>query len=303
MHQAPADIALVTEPRFRHPVPGNAYVEHIFLEDERVADALASRGLRAVRESWSDPDVDWSQFRAIVLRTPWDYFERFEAFTRWLHEPPVAARIVNPLELLTWNMNKRYLADLRERGVRVVPTRFFEQGSRVCLEETLADAGWSEAVLKPMVSGAARHTYRLAPEDAARLQGTFEHLIGSEGMMLQPFMSDVIERGELSLMLFGGRYTHAVRKCAAPGDFRVQDDHGGVVHAHEAMPEEIEFARRAFEACGTRPVYGRVDVVRDEHGRLAVMELELVEPELWFRFDERAAGAFADALITYLGGA
>ncbi|MFO0824011.1 MAG: hypothetical protein U0792_13015 [Gemmataceae bacterium] len=138
-------------------------------------------------------------------------------------------------------------------------------------------------------------------QTAGEHQPLLETLLAQEAMLVQPFQDDVARTGEDTLMVFGGRYTHAVRKVAKPGDFRVQDDHGGTVHEYQPTQEQIELAERAVAACQPRPVYGRVDLIRDNNGRLAVMELELIEPELWLRFHPPAAEAFADGIVAFLG--
>ncbi len=107
-------------------------------------------------------------------------------------------------------------------------------------------------------------------------------------------------QGEDSLMVFGGQYSHAIRKIAKPGDFRVQDDHGGKAHAYDPTPAQIELAERAIAACDPRPVYGRVDLVADEHGGWSIMELELIEPELWLRYQPESAKKFARAIAEML---
>ena len=112
-------------------------------------------------------------------------------------------------------------------------------------------------------------------------------------MLLQPFMHSVAQQGEISLCVIGGQVTHAVRKTPKPGDFRVQDDHGGSVHPYWAEPEEIRFAEKAVAACAVPPQYARVDMVRDPAGRLRLMELELIEPELFLRFNPLAARLLA----------
>ena len=197
-------------------------------------------------------------------------------------------------------MHKRYLDDLAARGVRVVESRFVEKGSTERLPELLRHTGFEEAVLKPVVSGAARETYRVTPENVAEIETRFRRLVANEAMMLQPFQHAIVEDGELSLMVIGGRFTHAVCKKARRGDFRVQDDHGGTVEEHDATSEEIEFAEAAVAACSPLPVYGRVDAVRDNAGQIALMELELIEPELFFRLHPAAADALADAVVAYL---
>jgi glutathione synthase/RimK-type ligase-like ATP-grasp enzyme len=229
-----------------------------------------------------------------VFRTTWDYFDRFAEFSAWLDGVQEQTALINPVEQVRWNMDKHYLAELEARGVRIVPTRFLERGARVDLQATLEKQGWDEAVLKPAVSGAARHTYRIDRRTAREHQPVLERLLADEAMMVQPFQREIVERGELTLVVIGGELTHAVRKVAKPGDFRVQDDHGGTVHPHQATAEEREFAQRAALACDPLPAYARVDVVRDNAGALAVMELELVEPELFLRFHPPAADALAD---------
>ena len=125
-------------------------------------------------------------------------------------------------------------------------------------------------------------------------------LLTRESMIVQPFQADIALTGEDSLMVFDGRYSHAVRKVPKPGDFRVQDDHGGTVYKYRPTDEQIALSERAAAVCQPVPVYGRVDMVRDNVGRLAVMELELIEPELWLRFHPPAAERFAECLIAFL---
>lgn len=156
--------------------------------------------------------------------------------------------------------------------------------------------GWEEAVVKPCVSGAARHTYRINRANAEELQSVVGPLVAGESFILQPFIGDVLRSGEDSLMVIDGRFTHAVRKVAKAGDFRVQGDHGGTVQDHEPTEEQIELAERAMSICQPAPSYGRVDMVRDNQGRLAVMELELIEPDLWLRNNPSAATALAQAI-------
>jgi glutathione synthase/RimK-type ligase-like ATP-grasp enzyme len=193
-------------------------------------------------------------------------------------------------------MDKHYLADLDATGVNVVPSRFIERGRQVNLLEMLTDTGWHDAIVKPCISGAARHTYRVNPATAAAVEPILNQLLTTESMILQPFQHDVIETGEDTLMVFGGCYTHAVRKTAKPGDFRVQDDHGGTVQEYTPTLDQVELAERAMAACRPVPAYGRVDMIRDNSERLAIMELELIEPELWLRLHPPAAIRLADSI-------
>lgn len=293
-----ADVALLTEQRYTAAVAaeGDWYLDNILRDDQLLQTALAGHGISSVRIDWASPDVDWSRFRCAVFRTTWDYFERQREFTVWLDRVRKQTRLCNDAALIDWNMDKHYLADLEANGIPIVPSKFIERGSTLTLHELLDESGWEEAILKPCISGAARHTYRVNREGATQLEPVMRQLLTDESLILQPLQQSVLRDGEDTLMLFNGRFTHAVRKVPKPGDFRVQDDYGGTVHPHQPSDAQVEFAQRAMAACPSAPAYGRVDLVRDNHGNLAVMELELIEPELWLRNYPPAATAFADAI-------
>jgi glutathione synthase/RimK-type ligase-like ATP-grasp enzyme len=263
-------------------------------------DGLRAHGLRVARRSWSDPAFDWSTTRTAILRSTWDYFHRFTEFRAWLERARRVTRLINDPALVDWNLDKHYLADLAAAGADVVPTHYAEQGDTEALASIMARQGWHEVVFKPAISGAARLTYRVDLSGCAAMEPVFAHCVADEAMLVQPFLPDVLVDGELSLIVIGGRCTHAVRKRARPGDFRVQDDHGGTVHPHLPTRDETAFAEAAVASCPAMPAYARVDAVRDRAGRLSVMELELVEPELFFRYHEPAARALADEVAALL---
>jgi glutathione synthase/RimK-type ligase-like ATP-grasp enzyme len=297
-----SDVALLTDRRYvaNTAAESDWYLGNILADDRLLQAALSRRGLTARRVDWADPQVNWSEFRCAVFRSTWDYFERFEEFSAWLDRVARETRVCNPVSTVRWSTDKHYLADLEARGVPVVPSRFLERGSTHRLADVLGEAGWDEAVIKPCVSGAARHTYRVNLDTAGETDPILNSLLAAEAMIVQPFQADIVRTGEDTLMMFGGRYSHAVRKVAKPGDFRVQDDHGGTVHEYHPTAEQIDLAERAVAACQPLPVYGRVDMTRGADGRLAVMELELIEPELWLRYHPPAADTFADAVVAFL---
>ncbi|MBA4191248.1 MAG: hypothetical protein C0467_24975, partial [Planctomycetaceae bacterium] len=293
-----ADVALLTDPRYLAEVAeeGDWYLDNILQDDRLLQNALQRLGISSVRIDWSRPGVDWSQFKWAVFRTTWDYFDRFDEFSSWLRRAANETKLCNSAALVQWNMDKHYLADLATRGISVVESQFIERGDSVKLSEVLVETGWTDAVVKPCVSGAARHTYRVTPANVASVDPVIEKLLVSESVMLQPFQHDVTVSGEDSLMVFNGKVTHAVRKTPKAGDFRVQDDHGGSVRNHTPSAEQIDLAERAIAACEPTPAYGRVDLVRNNRGELAIMELELIEPELWLRYCPEAASEFAKAV-------
>ncbi|MCA9712384.1 MAG: hypothetical protein KDK70_41495, partial [Myxococcales bacterium] len=255
-----ADVALITERRYERPAHVDDYVGNILREDAILTEALAAQGLTAARVDWSRPDVDWGAFRCLLLRTPWDYFDRLDEFSAWLDGLEGRVPVLNELGTVRWNLDKHYLAELSRRGVPIPPTLFLERGRPVDLAERLAHAGWPQAVLKPAVSGAARHTYRVDRDRAALHQPLLDELVAREAMMLQPFLPDVVARGEVTVVVIDGTCTHAVLKVAKPGDFRVQDDHGGTVHPHAPSPDELELARAAMATISPPPRSARADI-------------------------------------------
>jgi len=291
------DITVLTDKRYVAPSNPDWYVQNVLTEDQMVRDALEARGLTTHRVSWDDPDFDWSSTRFILFRTTWDYFDRYPEFDSWLHSVSKKTTLLNPAETIRWNIDKHYLLDLQAKGIHIPPTRFIETGATKSLIEYFKESGWDRAILKPAISGAARHTYLLDSENVSQYNAVFAELIEKEGMLLQEFQTSVPEHGEVSLMVFGSTYSHSVLKKAKKGDFRVQDDFGGTLHDYTPSSEEIDFAIAAVKAVSPLPLYARVDVMWDNEGVICLSELELIEPELWFRRDTDAAYLLAEEVF------
>lgn len=292
-----ADIVLVTEDRYAHPQEINTYIANILQDDDILTKAFAQKNLKAIRVSWSDPEFDWSSTPCILFRTMWDYFNRFAEFTRWLDTIADKTTCINTLETVRWNMDKHYLADLQAKGISIVETQFIHQKNQPSLAELLGNA--QQGIIKPAVSGSARHTYLINRETIASTTPVYQSLIAEEVMLYQPFQEAILEFGEVSCMLMGGQFTHAVLKRAKSGDFRVQDDFGGTVHPYTPTAHEIAFAEQAVQACPSLPAYARVDYTKDANGLPVLMELELIEPELWFRKYPPAATTLANYITEH----
>jgi len=290
------DVVILTEDKYVDPKNIDWYIDNLLKEDRLLTEALEKLGCRVIRKSWSDPNFDWSSTKSCIFRTTWDYHERYEEFSNWLEENSGKMHFINPIETIKWNIDKHYLKDLAQQDIRIPPTLFIEQGYNTNLSKLFEQSGWEEAILKPVVSGAARHTYKLNAENIAEYESIFQKVISTESMMLQAFQKRISTDGEMSLMIFGGKYSHAVLKKAKQGDFRVQDDFGGTVSDYTPTDEEIKFAEKAVMACSPLPVYARADIFHDNDNQLALGEIELIEPELWFRNNEEAAHLAADAI-------
>lgn len=264
-------------------------------DDARAAAELTARGHTVEPLVWNAPGAlaALDGFDLCVVRSPWDWFHHRAVFRVFLEALGHArCRVVNDPRTLRDFADKTYLARLAARGLPVVPTVELDAAdvsSRV--QAVLEERGWREAVLKPAFTANAIGARRVMPGDA--LEG-LPALDAGEKWLLQPFVSS-IARGEFSFIFFGGEFSHAVHKRPASGDWRVQHDYGGDSAPWVAPREAVAEARALLHAAVPGTVYARVDAVAHE-GRLHLMELEVVEPELFFRHDARSVKRFADAL-------
>lgn len=291
-----AKIAIVVESKYVNPPSGDWYIDQVILENKILSEALKKEGFSVERIDWASKRVDWDQFDIILFREIWDYFHRANEFQDFLHRIENHPCVLNSVEQIKWNMDKHYLLDLSKQGIHIPETHFIEKGDFESLEVIHEKLGWTKTVLKPCVSGGGRHTYLLDPTNYTDHEITFQQLIQNEAMMLQPFQEQIPTKGEVSHMVFHGRYTHSVLKKAKAGDYRVQDDFGGTVHAYKASQDEINFAEAVAAACDPLPAYARVDVFWDNNDQLTIGEVELIEPELWFREFPDSASIFASGI-------
>lgn len=270
-------------------------------------EACARAGLDAEVRAWDDPTVSWSRYDGVVLRSPWDYHARLPDFLAWCARAEVAARLLNPLEVVRWNTDKHYLADLAEAGVPVVPTRFVEPDAEPlpALEAALAafpDA--AELVVKPTVSAGSIDTQRYRRDEAFAAANHVGRLLAAgRAAMLQPYLDAVDTRGETALLYFDGAFSHAIRKAALLRPGRDGADHAdipGAIAPRMPDPDELAIGEHVLAALRARmratPLYARVDLIRDAAGQPTLLELELTEPALFFAEAPGAAERFVAAL-------
>jgi glutathione synthase/RimK-type ligase-like ATP-grasp enzyme len=294
------DVVILTENRFLNPVEVTPYIKNVIWEDQLVQEALERKGFSVATIAWEDANFDWSSTRIALVRSIWNYAYQIETFTKWFKKVQQKTQIVNVPEIIEWNMDKHYLKDLSDKGVLIPPTIFAHKGDDISLKAFFEKGGWSEAVIKPTVSAGAKHTYCINADNISEHEATFKEVIAQEDMIIQPFLKSVMERGEVSLMVMNGKYTHAVIKKAKSGDFRVQELWGGTVHHYNPTPEEMAFAEQAVAACSPTPQYARIDIAYDNDEQIVLIELELFEPELWFRFKPAAADELAESMFEFL---
>lgn len=268
----------------------------LYDDDRPLVPALAALGIDAVPAVWSDPSIDWRAFGALVMRSPWDYFERLAEFRGWL-DARIAdgSRFINPAEVLTWNFDKAYLQDIARAGVPLVPTVVVPQGDDPDVVALARERGWDEVVVKPTIAGGAYATHRFRLEDADRYRDGIARTLQDRGLLVQPFLPEIQHSGELSLVFFDGVFSHAVRKRAQPGEYRVQFQFGGTNEPVEVEDAWLEAANACIAAAPALPAYARVDgLVID--GQFILMELEVFEPLLFLSREAHAPTRFAQVI-------
>lgn len=266
-------------------------------DDEMLGEALRRRGCEAESIIWDEDGVAWEDFDLCLVRSTWDYHEKHGEFLAWTRRVEAAATLHNPADLIAWNSDKRYLRQLAKAGVPTVPTLWVERGADIDLESELAERGWQEAVVKPVVDLGAKNLRRARADEAQRALAT---VLERQEAMVQPFLPSLESEGELSLIYIDGKFSHAVRKHPAAGDFRVQSIWGGTVTPENPEPQHVEVAQRALAQLDEPPLYARIDLVTDLAGNPALIELELIEPNLYLHTDPAAADRLASAVLTRL---
>ncbi|MEO1727471.1 MAG: hypothetical protein AAFR95_10595 [Bacteroidota bacterium] len=273
------------------------------IDDDLAVAPLAALGWHVDRVPWTS-HVDWDAYDLVIIRSPWDYQHHAEAFLTVLAEIEASsARLENPLALVRWNLEKGYLRDLEADSIAIVPTAW-SQG----LDTKLGGAldGYFDAfdtdqlIVKPTVSANADDTFWLTQplDDATRT--TLAATFADRACMVQPFVPAVLSEGEFSLFYFAGAYSHTILKTPKPKDFRVQEEHGGLIRAIRPEPVLRERADAVMATLTPAPLYARVDFVRMPVGTFAVMEVELIEPALYLRMDADAPERFAHAVEAWM---
>ena len=252
-------------------------------DDQPLRAALAAAGLTAATRAWDDPTVDWAGARACVIRSTWNYVRHHDAFLAWAARCAGLTALANPLPVVRWNSHKRYLVELLQDALPVVPTRLVPRGQPADLAALVAGWDAGEVVIKPAVSAGSFRTLRVARDDLARGQAHLDLVLADQDALVQPYQRSVADYGERALVWIDGALTHAVRKSP-----RFAGDPQRVSDAVAIAPDEARIAEEILARVATRLsthvaplLYARVDLARGEDGRPLLMELELIEPSLF----------------------
>jgi glutathione synthase/RimK-type ligase-like ATP-grasp enzyme len=276
-----------------------AFLPALDADERLLIPALAGFGLVAEPRIWDDPSIVWDDFRVVVVRSTWDYADRRDAFLEWCARP---RRLLNSRSVIEWNTDKRYMRELADAGIPVVPTTWIGPGAESF------DVPDAEVVVKPTVSAGARNTSRYRRGDEQLVRAHVERLlVEGRTVLLQPYIASVDDAGETGLIYIDGVLSHTIRK-------------GAVLHAHGAVtdslwapeeisvrvpdPAELALAEAALDALQwprNSLLYARVDLVRGDDGRPMLLELELAEPSLFLGFSHGAVTRLAAGIAHRLG--
>ncbi|MEM7277445.1 MAG: hypothetical protein AAF385_04900 [Pseudomonadota bacterium] len=264
-------------------------------DDDKLYPAFDAAGIDVHTLNWRNERIDWNDYDWVIVRSSWDYQLDSERFFDVLERIDRSrAQLANPLQTMRWNANKRYLAELEQAGIPIVPTTW---GTGITAKELSAHIDINDQhglVIKPLVSAGAYNTFRLDRSSTdAQLDTAFKAHVGSD-WMLQAFVPSILTHGEYSLFYFNGDYSHAINKRPVGEDFRVQEEFGGQISAIQPDEEMSLAGARALQQCSQDLLYARVDLVLHED-RYKLMELELIEPSLYFGSDPDSPERFLGA--------
>jgi len=266
----------------------------------RLQRALDGVGITTVPTPWTehvDDAAGLQHYAQVLPLLAWGY--HFD-HARWLRAcrtwEQASLPLANPAQVLAWNSDKRYLATLAERGVAIPATTWTDHLSREQFDAMFDATGAEELIIKPSVSGGAWKTRRLRRGD------DIDALPDGATMLLQPYLPTIETAGETSLLFFGGQLSHAVNKRPVAGEFRVQEQFGGLYSVLDATPADaLALANQVLAAIDEPLLYARIDMVPDADGRWLLMEAELIEPDFYLGMDPRQGAGFAQALREAIG--
>lgn len=265
-------------------------------DDELAISPLNKLGWEIETISWRNKNVAWEDFEAVIIRTTWDYQKFPKEFLAALKEISAQTTLENSLKIVEWNLSKKYLRELEEKGIKIVPTIWDSQKvDQTAFNHWLEYFQTEEIIIKPIISATAENTFRLT-----EFREDLSQIFAEKEFMVQPFMPNIISEGEYSLFYFGGNYSHTICKSPKKNDFRVQEEHGGIITSVKPTNQMLETAEKILLQIPELPLYARVDLVRDSENEFCLMELELIEPALYLRMNENAPKFLAETIDNWL---
>lgn len=260
-------------------------------------EGFSAAGAAVEMVSWDDPAVDPGSFDLLLLRSCWNYYQAPDQFLEWLDLASSVSSVLNPREIIRWNIHKSYLLDLESAGIPVIPTRILRADENHCLESLILETGWKSVVIKPAISAGSFLTRRFEAGESEEAQQFVDRHIKDRDLLIQPFRGSLAKSGERALIYVAGEFTHVVIK-----EQRFSGDDERVSKSLKPLPEEIEFASGVIAQVDSPLLYGRIDSFIDGNGVWTLAELELIEPSLYFLQNPQALEVLISAALHHIQG-
>lgn len=271
-------------------------------EDALLSNLLTEMGIAHRTVAWSDPEVDWSEFSQVLIKSTWDYFDYYPEFLVWLNRLEMQGiPVLNEVATLRWNSSKGYLLEIESNGFPCVAGKVVPKGSLSALAQLFEQVPAEQLVVKPLVSGGAKNTLKISRTDGTQVQEKVVQWVQEEDFLVQPYIKEIVEVGEYSLLFFNATFSHAVLKSPAVDDFRVQHYFGGTIQEINPSESLLTAAQGLVDRYASTTLYARVDGVLID-GVFHLMELELIEPYLFLGLSDKAIPNYKAALKKRLLG-
>lgn len=268
--------------------------------DKLLIDPFQRHGFSLQAIPWDKKEVLWENFDLVIFRSCWDYHLRIPEFLHWLNKLETRkVNLWNPAKIVRWNMDKKYLLDLEKEGIPIIPTLIFNKETIKNAKAIINDKNWQEVVIKPTFGASAYKTVRVKSERLNPELPVLNSIFQESEVIIQPFIQDINIYGELSFIFFNKQYSHTIMKRPRKNEYRSQIEFGGIELSSKPNPNLISQAQQVIEKIDSPLLYARVDCLNN-NGQLQLMELELIEPYLFFEKDRTATENFVAATANLL---
>lgn len=276
-----------------------ARLPELLESDQKLIPLFAKENISAKAVVWNDESVDWTQFDYLIFRNTWDYYQKEIAFTSWLDKiESLEIKTFNPISVIQKNKHKFYLNELKKDGISILPTIFLEKNSASDLQDLIPE-NWKKIVIKPAFSAGSYLTKLIDRNELEFIQTEFKEHFETKDFLLQEFRPEIKEVGETSFIFFNGKFSHAVNKKPVEGDFRVQIQYGGKYTLIKSNADLVSQAKLVLSKIPEKLLYARVDGIVIEN-KLHLMEIELIEPDLYFDLAGGARERFVESFLEIL---
>jgi glutathione synthase/RimK-type ligase-like ATP-grasp enzyme len=266
------------------------------LPDQQLIPALAKHNITATAVVWDNKSIDWTQFDYLVFRNTWDYYEKENQFNNWLnHIEAKGIKTLNAIEIIQKNKHKFYLRDFQNQGVTILPTVFIEKTNTLNLSQ-LIPSHWKKAVIKPAFSAGSYQTQLFEVSQIEKINQQYQSIAQEKELLLQEYMPQIVSEGETSFIFFNKQFSHSINKKPANGDFRIQVQFGGKYTLIHPSNDIINQAQKIVNIFPDKLLYARVDGIIINN-QLHLMEVECIEPDLYFNLSENSQTNFVNALL------